>query len=600
MKNIPCKFIYFVLINLLLATALPVAAADRNAVNLQQAPVRVSQRIIVKLKPSLWMRLLSDATVTTELMRPLSTDTLNQMQVAAGGTLSESHAISNGAHVLILQGATDKAAIDQALINIRKLSNIEYAEEDTILTTQAVPNDASYPTLWGLQPLMTIASPAPGGTGRYGADFETAWNITAGSAVIVAVVDTGLTPHADIGTVSPATGNVKSSGYTFISDCRIRGSCPTSTLDASAYIAPSANATDTGDYITVQDMTNNPVLFPPSPPSPATPVQKNSSWHGTHVSGILAALGNNSVGIVGGAYTTRLLPVRVLGKGGGSTADIAEGIMWAANAHATIANPNPAKVINLSLGGTGGCGTTMQNAIDAAIAAGAVIIVAAGNSNEDFANQSPANCANVISVAATGKDGSRALYSNFSSPASNTTNPAKISIAAPGGLGDSTLLGYDPGIYSTINTGLTTPDLTAGGSGYGYKSGTSMATPHVSAAVALMIARKPALSPAALKSILIGSVSGFPSFPATGSWGPYDCATLKNCGVGILNAQLAVQNCILPYSAETAIAATKGGGLTGGGCSIMSATSNPDYSLLLSLVTILLYSGGRNLSVGKT
>ena len=177
---------------------------------------------------------------------------------------------------------------------------------------------------------------------------------------------------------------------------------------------------------------------------------------------------------------------------------------------------------------------------------------------------------------------------------------AKISIAAQGGLGDSALLSYDPGIYSTINTGLTTPDLTAGGSSYGYKSGTSMATPHVSAAIALMIARNPALSPSQLKSVLIGSVSGFPSFPAAGGWGPYDCATLKNCGVGILNARLAVQNCILPYSAETAIAATKGGGITGGGCTIMSAAGNPDYSLLLLLVTILLYSGSRNLSVGKS
>lgn len=600
MTNIPRRFVRSVLFIFLLATALPVVAADRTTVNLQQSPVRVSQRIIVKLKPPLWMRLLSDTQTTTELMRPLSTDTLNQVQVAAGVALSESHAISNGAHVLILQGAAGKAGIGQALINIRKLSNVEYAEEDTIMTTQTIPNDASYSTLWGLQPLTTVASPAPGGTGSYGADFETAWNITTGSAVVVAVVDTGLTPHADIGTVSPATGNVKSSGYTFISDCRIRGSCPATTLDASAYIAPSANATDTGDYITVQDMADNPTLFPPTPAPPATPVQKNSSWHGTHVSGILAALGNNSVGIIGGAYTTRILPVRVLGKGGGSTADISEGIMWAANVHATIANPNPAKVINLSLGGTGGCGTTMQNAIDAAVAAGAVVVVAAGNSNEDFANHSPANCANVISVAATGKDGSRALYSNFSSPASNTTNPAKISIAAQGGLGDANLLTYDPGIYSTINTSLTTPDLTAGGSGYGYKSGTSMATPHVSAAIALMIARNPALPPAALKSILIGSVSGFPSFPAAGGWGPYDCATLKNCGAGILNAQLAVQSCILPYSAETAIAATKGGGLTGGGCSIMSAAGDPDFSLLLSLVTILLYSGSRNLSVGKS
>lgn len=597
MKNIPHYFVRSVLIICLLVTALPVAAADRSAVNLLQSPVSVSQRIIVKLKPMLWMRLLSDAQTTSELMRPLSTDMLNQLQLAAGGALTESHAISNGAHVLIMQGAIDKATIDQALSNIRKLNNVEYAEEDIIFTTQIIPNDASYSTLWGLQPLTTVASPAPGGTGSYGADFETAWNITSGSAVVVAVIDTGLTPHADIGTVSAATDNVISPGYTFISDCRRRGTTATSGCAAnfpgSTTALPTPNATDTGDFISAQDIIDNPVFFPgPNP--------KNSSWHGTHVSGIIAALGNNSVGIIGGAYTTRILPVRALGKGGGYSSDIAEAIRWAANAPPnTYPNPNPAKVINLSLGGVGACDTAMQSAIDAAVAAGAVVVVAAGNSNADFANHSPANCNNVISVAATGKDGSRALYSNFSSPSSNTTNPAKISIAAQGGLGDTALISYDPGIYSTLNSGVTTPDLTAGGPTYGFRSGTSMATPHVSAAVALMSARNPALSPAALKTILLGSVSGFPSFHAAGGWGPYDCATLKNCGVGILNAQLAVQNCILPYSAETAIAATKGGGITGGGCSIMSAAGNADFSLLLALITILLYSGSRNLTVGK-
>ena len=607
MKRISRYGLKHVVAVMLAASSLSVAASDgtRAAVIPQQGNIAVSHRLIVKLNPPLWTRLLSTSQVTAELMRPLSADTLNQLQSAAGVALSESHAISNGAHIIILQGSPNRQTTSQAIINIRGLSNVEYVEEDRILTTQTIPNDAAYSNLWGLQPVTAVASPAPGGTGSYGADFETAWNITAGSAVVVAVVDTGVSPHVDLGTVSPATGSLVSPGYTFISDCRMRG--VTATLGCAANftgtttVAPTADATDTGDYITVQDMTDNPVLFPP-PPAPATPVQKNSSWHGTHVTGTIAALGNNnSVGVIGGAYTARILPVRVLGKGGGFTSDIAEGIRWAANISPnTYPNPNPAKVINLSLGGTGSCGPTLQTAIDAAIAAGAVVVVAAGNSNADFANHSPANCNNVISVAATGRDGSRALYSNFSSPASNTTNPAKSSIAAQGGLGNSALLSYDSGIYSTINTGLTTPDLTAGGSSYGYKSGTSMATPHVSAAIALMIARNPALSPSQLKSVLIGSVSGFPSFPVAGGWGPYDCATLKNCGVGILNARLAVQNCILPYSAETAIAATKGGGITGGGCTIMSAAGNPDYSLLLSLVTILLYSGSRNLSVGKS
>lgn len=583
-----------VLATALLAGALSVAAADgtRTAVIPQPQNIAVSHRLIVKFKPALWTRLLSSTQVTAELMRPLSADTLNQLQAAAGVAVSESHAISNGAHIIILQGSPDRQTTAQAIINIRGLSDVEYVEEDRILTTQTIPNDTSYANLWGLQPLSVVASPAPGGTGSYGADFESAWNITAGSSVVVAVVDTGITPHVDIGTVSPASGNLVSSGYDFITDCRVRGSCPATTQDASAYIAPSVNATDLGDYISAQDIIDNPTLFPGPNPN-------NSSWHGTHVTGTIAALGNNSVGVIGGAYTTRILPVRVLGKGGGYTSDITEGIRWAANVNATIANPNPAKVINLSLGGTGSCGATEQSAIDAAVAAGAVVVVAAGNEDADFANHSPANCNNVISVAATGKDGSRALYSNFSSPASNTINPARVTLAAQGGLGDINLISFDPGIYSTLNTGLTTPVLTAGGSTYGYKVGTSMATPHVSAAVALMIARNPALTPAQLKTILSESVSGFPSFSTTGGWAPYDCATLKNCGAGILNAQLAVQNSNLPYSVGTALAATKGGGLNGGGCAIMPAANTADISLLLALLVILAYSCRRYLTVGK-
>lgn len=582
---------------MLTASSLSVAAADANrkAFIPQQYNIAVSNRIVVKLKPALWTRLLSNKQIVTELMRPFSADTLNQLQSAAGLALSESHAISDGAHIVILQGPPDKQTIDRAIINIRRLSNVEYAEEDRILSTQTIPNDASYANLWDMQPLSTVATPAPGGTGNYGADFETAWNINAGSGVIVAVVDTGITPHVDIGTVSPATGNLVSPGYDFITDCRIRGTCPVSTTYPST--SPSANATDLGDFISVQDITDNPVLFPPPPP-PAVPVQTNSSWHGTHVSGTIAALGQNSIGVIGGAYSARILPVRVLGKGGGYVSDIAEGIRWAANVHATIANPNPAKVINLSLGGEGTCSISAQGAIDAAIAAGAVVVVAAGNSNSDFANHSPANCNNVISVAATGRDGSRALYSNFSSPSSNTTNPLKVSLAAQGGMGDLDQLGFDPGIYSTINTGLTAPDTTAGGSAYGFKIGTSMATPHVSAAVALMIARNPALTPAQIKTILTASVTGFPSFTSSGAWAPYDCATLKNCGPGILNAQLAVQNSILPYSVETALAATRGGG-NGGGCSIMSASNEQDISLLFSIFAVLLYSIRRYMTVGK-
>ena len=212
------------------------------------------------------------------------------------------------------------------------------------------------------------------------------------------------------------------------------------------------------------------------------------------------------------------------GKGGGYTSDISNGIMWAAGlsvAGATT-NPSPAKVINLSLGGICStppctCPTTEQDAINAAVAAGAVVVVAAGNANTDVANYSPANCSNVITVAAIGRDGSRATYSNFSSPSSNHTNPINVTLAAPGGDQNRGNLSFDPSILSTVNAGTTTEDLTTSGKSlYAWYQGTSMATPHVVAAAALMLSRNSALTPAQVKTILSApsSLTAFPSFAA--------------------------------------------------------------------------------------
>jgi hypothetical protein len=116
----------------------------------------------------------------------------------------------------------------------------------------------------------------------------------------------------------------------------------------------------------------------------------------------------------------------------------------------------------------------------------------------------------------------------------------------------------------------------------------------VAAAVALMLARNPALTPAQIKTILSLSVT---AFPASNVWALYDCATLKNCGTGILNAQFAVQNSVLPYSTATAFAATRSSGGGSGGCSIMPAGGNPDISLLFSMLALLAYSFRQRISL---
>src|SRR5690606_35071991 len=158
-------------------------------------------------------------------------------------------------------------------------------------------------------------------------------------------------------------------GYDFISDASIAG-------DGNGR---DSNPQDEGDW-------ENP--YP-------------SSWHGTHVAGTIAAVTNNAKGVAGVAFGARVQPVRVLGHGRGCTSDITDAIVWASGGTVSgvPANATPAEVINMSLGGGGYCSSTYQNAINSAVSRGTVVVVAAGNSNANVANFTPASCSNVIAVA---------------------------------------------------------------------------------------------------------------------------------------------------------------------------------------------------------
>jgi serine protease len=201
--------------------------------------------------------------------------------------------------------------------------------------------------------------------------------------------------------------------------------------------------------------------------------------------------------------------VRVLGRCGGYTSDIADGVIWAAggSVRGVPTNTSAAKVINLSLGGAGVCDTTTQAAINKARSLGSVVIVAAGNSASDASQSTPASCSGVVTVAATGLAGGRAYYSNYG---------ASVSLAAPGG---------DPSaaILSTVNAGTSVPTSDS----YAYYMGTSMATPHVSAVAALMLARNASLTPDQIGAMLKSTARAFPA----------DCS---GCGAGIVDAYAAV------------------------------------------------------------
>lgn len=408
---------------------------------------------------------------------------MDALSEAAGVDVSFVREMSGDAVVVKLaepMSDEDVAAIADLMLAV---PDVEYTEPDLRMQTMVTPNDPRYPEQWHY--FAPVA-------GVYGANLPGAWDITTGAtSVVVAVIDTGILNHADLaGRTVP--------GYDFIGD----------SLIANDGNGRDSNPSDPGDWITSAESASG--YFAGCPVS-------NSSWHGSHVAGTIAANSNNGAGVAGINWQAKILPVRVLGKCGGYTSDIVDGIRWAAGVSVSgvPANANPAKVINMSLGGSGACSSTYQNAINDAVNRGTVVAVAAGNSNANAANYSPASCANVITVASTGKAGNRAYYSNYG---------ASVEIAAPGGDKNA-----DAGvtILSTLNTGTTTPAA----DDYRFYQGTSMATPHVAGIVSLMFSVNPNLTPAQVTSLLQSNVTPFPA----GS-----TCTTANCGSGIINAAAVV------------------------------------------------------------
>ena len=225
--------------------------------------------------------------------------------------------------------------------------------------------------------------------------------------------------------------------------------------------------------------------------------------------------------MAGVAPNAKILPLRALGKCGGFLSDIADAITWGSGGTVTglPANANPAEVLNLSLGGSGACSVAFQTAIDAAVARGTTIVVAAGNSGGDAASQQPASCNNVIAVSAVGPTGTLASYSSF--------GPV-VDVAAPGGTGVNPAA---DNVLSALNLGLTTQ----GTEGYAWSAGTSMASPHVAGVAALIqSASATPKTPAQVKKILENTAYANGGFP-TG------CGYAKPCGTGIVDATAAVR-----------------------------------------------------------
>ncbi len=346
-----------------------------------------------------------------------------------------------------------------------------------------------------------------------GANIQQAWSLADGTGVVIASLDTGVTNHPDLDLT------LADAGYDFISTALVSGR----STDGRA-----AGGWDLGDWTTGSKyLASNGGCVDASHPA------EDRSWHGTHVFGTAGGeKTDNSTGMVGTAFGAKMLPIRVLGHCGGYDSDIADAITWASGGHVDGVpdNAHPAQVISMSLGGSGKCSSTSitARAISGAIGRGATVVVAAGNSNANVSNFSPASCPGVVAVAATGITSRRAFYSNYGKG---------VTLAAPGGgvyandgsSGSQATRGF---IWSTIDSGTTAP----AGSTYGGMAGTSQATPHVAGAVALMQSYrlalgKPLLSAAQITSLLKSTATA-PHVAATGG---------KPIGAGILNAYAAVQ-----------------------------------------------------------
>ncbi len=357
---------------------------------------------------------------------------LDRAVVAAFGRgkalkLRHERTLGVGADLIAADRKLDRIEAETLMRQIAADPDVLAVEANIRMYPTFTPNDSFYSLQYGFQ------------SGVGGSNADQAWNLGfLGAGKIVAVIDTGYLPHADL------NANIIN-GYDFISD-------PFVANDGGGR---DASALDPGDWSTAGQC------------GPGSLARK-SSWHGTHVAGTVAAVTNNATGVAGMAFNSKVLAVRGLGRCGGTLADISDAVIWASGGTVPgvpAVGANKASVINMSLGGGGSCtGSVMQAAITKAISRDVVVVVAAGNSNANVSTFNPASCTGngLIVVGATDSAGARASFSNYG---------AGVDVSAPG-----------VQIASTLNAGTTTPAADS----FAYYSGTSMSSPHVAGLVAMM------------------------------------------------------------------------------------------------------------------
>jgi serine protease len=524
-----------------------VPAAELNPVRTRPhgAPAMVAQHLIIKLR---------SGAASAGAAAPNDP----RERVAALAVRSSARLVAHRPITALLHAVQVEAAAGESdaatLARLRSDPEVEYAVPDARRYIHGAPNDPLYAEQWYLQ--TAAATPSA-------VDALDAWSTTTGSAsLVIADIDTGVRPdHPDL------TSRLLP-GYCFISDLFV----------ANGGACPGAGAADPGDWITSSDITSHP-----SECSKATAMP--SSWHGTRVAGILGAITNNGVGVAGLTWGPLILPVRALGKCGGLDSDIIAAMLWAGGIAVSGApnNPNPAKIINMSLGGAGSCLASYEEAIGQLTALGVLVIVSAGN--EGGPVDAPANCPGVAGVAGLRQAGTKVGYSSLG---------PEVALGAPAGnCGNSFTTAESACVYSMTTTtnlsvmGPATPDANdytglyycdattgsyagctiSSGQYRDYNIGTSFSAPVVSGVAALMSSVNTSLNSCQLITRLKEGSQPYPqsSLDATGAQPQMchvpasasdvqqsECICTRDdqtCGAGMANAPGALTAALRPIAA---------------------------------------------------
>lgn len=355
---------------------------------------------------------------------------------AHGGSVRHRYELTDAVAVEVPAGQLDELAKDRRVVGM---------EPDYLLSADLTPNDPLYATyLWGLN-----NTGQTGGTPDADIDAPEAWDVTTGSgSVVIGVIDTGEDiNHPDL------SANI----WTNLAECPGgKGTCVANGVDEDG----NGYADDFHGWNFFHGSNQ---LF----------ISTSEDWHGTHVAGTIAAVGNNGVGVTGVNWDAQVMVLKFLGSVPGCgvcgyTSDAIQALQYATN--------KGIKVTNNSWGG-GGYSQALKGAIEAC---GCVFVAAAGNSSVDT-DESPHypssyDSPNIVSVAATDHNDGKPGFSNYGA--------TSVDLGAPG-----------RNIVSTYP-----------GARYAYASGTSMAAPHVTGVAGLLLAQDPTLTPAQLKERILSNV----------------------------------------------------------------------------------------------